>query len=221
MSIKISAISKMLLLSIGFSMSLLLVRFFYASNFDYSFYGWNTFLAAIPYLVSTQLIHLKKMNSLAILMLLIWLVFFPNAPYIITDLFHYEERLPVPYWYDLVLVISSAWNGLILGIVSLMNVEKFLSRYWKPFWVTICEFASLLLCSYGVFIGRFLRFNSWDVVTDPRILLYSSARHVLLPQQYPKLWVFTLLFSMLLGIIYFTVKKIPAMVNDMHKTMVP
>lgn len=216
MSIKISGISKMLLLSIGFSMSLLVLRFFYSATFDYSFYGWNTFLAAIPYLVSTQLLHLKKMNGLALLLLLIWLVFFPNAPYIITDLFHYEERLPVPYWYDLVLVISSAWNGLILGIVSLMNVEKFLSRYWKPFWVTVCEFVSLLLCGYGVFIGRFLRFNSWDVVTDPRILLYSSARHVLLPQQYPKLWAFTLLFSVLLGIIYFTVKKLPDMVKEMH-----
>lgn len=216
MKIKISAISKMLLLSIGFSMSLLLVRFYYSSTFDYSFYGWNTFLAAIPYVISTQLLNLKKLNAWAILMLAMWLLFFPNAPYIITDLFHYEERLPVPYWYDLVLVISSAWNGLILGIVSLMNVEKFLSRYLKPFWVTVCEFASLLLCGYGVFIGRFLRFNSWDIVTDPRILVYASAHHVLLPQHYSKLWVFTILFAMLLGIIYFTLKKLPLLVKDVQ-----
>ena len=216
MIIKLSAISKMLLLSIAFSMSLLLVRFYYSSTSDYSFYGWNTFLAAIPYVISTQLLKLKKMNVLAIMLLVMWLLFFPNAPYIITDLFHYEERLPVPFWYDLVLVISSAWNGLILGIVSLMNIEKFLSRYLKPFWVTVCELASLLLCGYGVFIGRFLRFNSWDIVTDPRILVYTSAHHVLLPQHYSKLWVFTILFATLLGIIYFTLKKLPLLVKELH-----
>jgi len=216
MNIKISPISKMLLLSIAFSMSLLLVRFYYSSTFDYSFYGWNTFLAAIPYVASTQLLKLKKMNVLAILLMLIWLLFLPNAPYIITDLFHYEKRLPVPYWYDLVLVISASWNGLILGMVSLMNVEKFLSRYLKPSWVTICELASLLLCSYGIFIGRFLRFNSWNIVTDPRVLVYTSAHHVLLPQHYSKLWGFTILFSVFLGIIYFTLKKLPLLVKDMH-----
>ena len=214
MNVNISPLSRMLLLSIAFSMSLLLVRFYYSSTLDYSFYGWNTFLAAIPYVASTQLLKLKKMNVLAILLLLMWLLFFPNAPYIITDLFHYEERLPVPYWYDLVLVISAAWNGLILGIVSLMNVEKFLSRYLKPFWVRVCELASLLLCGYGVFIGRFLRFNSWDMIKDPRILVYTSAHHVLLPQHYEKLWVFTVLFAVFLGIIYFTLKKLPLLVKD-------
>jgi uncharacterized membrane protein len=91
MNFRISTISKMLLLSVCFTMALWLVRFYYSSTTDYSFYGWNTFLAAIPYFVSTQLLKLKKLNAIAILMLAVWLVFFPNAPYIITDLFHYEE----------------------------------------------------------------------------------------------------------------------------------
>lgn len=209
MNIRISAISKMLMLSITFTMALLLVRFLYSKTTDYSFYGWNTFLAAIPYLVSTQLLRMKRFNLAAALLLAVWLIFFPNAPYMITDLLHYEERLPVPFWYDILLVISAAWNGLILGLVSLMNVEIFLRRRLPPVWVTVCVFASLLLCGYGVFIGRFLRFNSWNVLTDPRILVYSSAHHVLLPQRYSKLWVFTILFAVLLGIIYFTLKRLP------------
>jgi uncharacterized membrane protein len=209
MNFRISTISKMLLLSVCFTMALWLVRFYYSSTTDYGFYGWNTFLAAIPYFVSTQLLKLKKLNTLAILMLAVWLVFFPNAPYIITDLFHYEERLPVPYWYDLLLVISGAWNGLILGMVSLMNVEIFLRRFLKPGWVKLAVVASLFLGSYGVFIGRFLRFNSWNVITDPRILVYTSAHHVLLPRNYPKLWVFTILFTVFLGIIYYTLQYLP------------
>jgi uncharacterized membrane protein len=213
MNLKISVTSRMLLLSVGFSMSLLLVRFLYSQTLDYRFYGWNTFLAAIPYLVSTQLVKLRKMKIAAIALLCTWLLFFPNAPYLLTDILHYEERPPVPFWYDLLLVISATWNGLILGIVSLMNVELFLSRHVKPFWVTTTIFISLLLCSYGIFLGRFLRLNSWDILRDPAYLAYTSAHHVLLPQRYPKLWVFTILFAVLLSIIYFTFKNLPKVIE--------
>lgn len=209
MSFKISPLSKMLLLSIGFSMSLLIVRVIYSETLIYYFYVWNTFLAAVPYALSTQLLKQKKIQTISILLLLAWLLFFPNAPYMITDIFHYRERLPIPFWYDLILVIAGAWNGLILGMASLMNVEQFLSRYLKPKWVIACEIFSLVLCSYGIFIGRFLRYNSWDVLSDPGSLIYTSAHHVLVPQNYTKLWAFTLLFAALLGVIYFTLKKLP------------
>lgn len=213
MNLKISDTSKMLFAGIVFTMSLLLVRFFYSSTLDYRFYGWNTFLAVIPYVASTQILKWKKINFSALIILTVWLLFFPNAPYLITDILHYEERPPVPFWFDILLVMSATWNGLILGIVSLINIELFLAKHLKPLWVTICVFFSLLLCSYGVFIGRFLRFNSWDIVTDPAYIAYTSAHHILLPQRYPKLWVFTLLFAVLLTIIYFTLKKIPQTVN--------
>lgn len=209
MNLKISAISKMLLLSVGFTMSMLLVRFLYADNLDYRFYGWNTFLAAIPYLVSTQLLRLRSFGFLSVLMLLLWLAFFPNAPYIITDLLHYEERPPVPFWYDILLVISAAWNGLILGMASLMNVETFLRRFIKPIWATVCVFCTLFLAGYGVYLGRFIRLNSWDILTDPRMIAYTSAHHVLLPQRYSKLWVFTLLFGVFLVVIYYTLRLLP------------
>src|SRR4051794_33418435 len=112
MKLQVSNISKMLLLSVGFTMLMLAVRMAYSSTLEYSFYGWNTFLAAIPYLISTQLLRLRKIHVTAVVMLCVWLLFFPNAPYIITDLLHYEERPPVPFWYDILLVISAAWNGL-------------------------------------------------------------------------------------------------------------
>lgn len=214
---KLSLVSKLLLVSITFTMSMLLVRFVYSGTLDYRFYGWNTFLAAIPYLVSTQLLYRKTKGMTAYALLVVWLLFFPNAPYIITDLLHYEERPPVPFWYDILLVISAAWNGLILGLVSLMNVETYLKRFLKPLWVNVCVVLSLFLCGYGIFIGRFLRFNSWDVVTDPRSLVYTSAHHVLLPQRYSKLWVFTLLFAVLLGIIYYTLKALPEILREQEK----
>jgi uncharacterized membrane protein len=206
MSIRVSNMSKILLLSVSFTMVMLAVRIVYSSSWEYRFYGWNTFLAAIPYLLSTQLLKLRKLNFIALVTLAVWLLFLPNAPYIITDLLHYEERPPVPFWYDILLVISAAWNGLILGLVSLMNVEHYLLRHLKKAWVNLIVCVCLFLCGYGIFIGRFLRFNSWDMATDPGTLMYTSAKHVLLPQRYSKLWVFTLLFAVLLGIIYYTLK---------------
>ena len=167
MSLRLSSLSRMLLLSVSFTMALLAFRMFRTHTLEYGFYVWNTFLAAIPYFCSNQLVHCKKINGVAILLLAGWLLFFPNAPYIITDLFHYEEKPNFPVWYDLILVTSATWNGLILGIVSLMRVEAFLSNHMKQVWVKLCVFASLFLCGYGIFMGRYLRFNSWDIVNKP------------------------------------------------------
>lgn len=218
MNLRVSAISKLLLLSVLFTMVMLFVRFVYSDTLDYRFYVWNTFLAVIPYLVSTQLLKMERMNVLSGLLLIVWLLFFPNAPYIITDILHYEVRPEVPYWYDVLLVTSGAWNGLILGLVSLMNVESFFLRFLKPAWATVIVFVSLFLCAYGIFLGRFLRYNSWDVVTVPSSLVYNSARHVLRPQHYSQLWVFTLLFAVLLCIIYYTLKFLPKLIINRKTT---
>lgn len=211
MTIKISGTSRMLLLSIAFCMVLLMVRFVYTGDtITYRCYAWNTFLATIPYVMSNLLLKKRKLKKFsALLILSTWLLFLPNAPYLITDVFHFEQRADAPLWYDLLLVISGAWNGVMLGMGSLMNIERFLSRHLKPFLVKASVFVSLLLCGYGVFIGRYLRFNSWDIVTDPRDLMYASAHHILLPLNYPKLWVFTALFAGFLMIIYFTLKELP------------
>lgn len=214
MSLRLSSLSRMLLLSVSFTMALLAFRMFRTHTLEYGFYVWNTFLAAIPYFCSNQLVHCKKINGVAILLLAGWLLFFPNAPYIITDLFHYEEKPNFPVWYDLILVTSATWNGLILGIVSLMRVEAFLSNHMKQVWVKLCVFASLFLCGYGIFMGRYLRFNSWDIVNKPKELAYSSADHILAPQHHLKLWVFTFLFAVLLSLVYFTLKKLPRLLQQ-------
>ncbi len=213
-SCRLSGISRMLCLSVAFTMVLLGFRMYRTGTLDYSFYIWNTFLAVIPYFFSTRLAGVNKITFTTILLLAGWLLFFPNAPYIITDLFHFEERPGFPVWYDLILVSASSWNGLILGIVSLMQVERFLRSHMKPVWAKLGVFACLLLCGYGIFIGRFLRFNSWDIISHPKELAFSSASHVLWPQQHLKLWVFTFLFAALLSLVYFTLKKLPRLIQQ-------
>ncbi|SFN32024.1 Uncharacterized membrane protein [Chitinophaga sp. YR627] len=203
----LSPLEKMLLVSVAFTMSLLTIRVLYTQELTYIFYAWNTFLGILPLVFSHILLRQHKYNIKALLLIGCWLAFFPNAAYLITDLFHYEEKPPMPKWYDLLLVTTAAWNGLLLGIVSLMQVEQYLLRHMRVRWVRRLVIISFILCGYGVYIGRYLRFNSWDAVTNPQKLLETFAGHLFLPHQHLSAWAFTLSFGAMFGIVYFTLKQ--------------
>jgi uncharacterized membrane protein len=211
---RFSSIEKMLLLSVAFTMLLLAVRIIKMHELVYGFYIWNTFLAIIPLFFSRRLLRQEKFNKKSIALIAGWLLFLPNAPYIITDLIHFENDVTTVRWYDILLVMSGTWNGLMLGLISLMQVEKFLSQHIKPGLVKVSVFASVLLCSYGVYLGRFLRFNSWDIFTNPKGLVFELGHQTLHPFHYSKTWVFTLLFSVMLSIIYFTIKQLPKLFEE-------
>jgi uncharacterized membrane protein len=204
----LSGISKMLILSIAFTIVLVLVRIVYTNDLSYIFYGWNLFLAMIPLLCSSRLQKHTSIGFTTIFLLALWLLFLPNAPYVITDIFHYELREPIPLWYDLLIVTTGAWNGLLLGIVSLMQVEKFLHNFWGKLWVQGFVFTSLMLCGYGVYIGRYSRYNSWDIITKPQHILLDSLHQIRHPFQNYHVWAFTALFGIMLTIIYFTLQQL-------------
>lgn len=206
---KISPLEKMLFTCIAFNMLLLCIRIVYTSDLMYGFYIWNTFLATVPLFFSRQLKKIKSLNFKACALMCCWLLFFPNAPYLVTDIFHVEQRPLVPYWFDLLIVTSAAWNGVVLGIASLMHVEKFLSRHFKTRSALAIIFTSFLLGSYGVYLGRYLRYNSWDVVSHPATIIKTTSSHFIYPTEHLQTWAFTFSFAILLCIIYFTVKKLP------------
>lgn len=205
---RLSETEKMIAVSVLFTLMLLIIRMLYTGTFIYIFYAWNIFLAIVPLYFSRQLAKQQKPGIKTSLLMLLWLLFLPNAPYIITDLFHFTQRPPIALWFDLLLVTSAAWNGLILGIISLMQVEKFLLLHLKTKWVNLIIFIALILCGYGIYLGRFLRYNSWEVFTNPFSLFYDIANHVLQPFYFRAIWEFTILFATMFGIIYFTIKKL-------------
>lgn len=206
---KLNELQKLVAVSLGFTLSLLFVRALYTGNLTYSFYPWNLFLATIPLFFSGLLLKQKTLNYKSILLMGLWLLFLPNAPYLVTDIFHYQERPPVPMWFDLMLVVSGAWNGILLCMISMLRVEKFLRTRVKSKFIDAIMFALLVLCGYGIYIGRYLRYNSWDVITEPVSILKSSTHHVHHPLQNLNVWLFTFVFAVFLGIIYFTIKKLP------------
>ena len=195
--------------SLGFTLVLLAIRAFYTGSVTYFFYPWNLFLALVPVFISGLLIKQRALNYKSVLLFALWLLFLPNAPYLVTDIFHFEQRPPVPFWFDLILVVSGAWNGILLCMISLFRVERFLKITWNSNIVSKLMPLIIVLCGYGVYIGRYLRYNSWDVVTEPLGILRTSTHHIHHPFQNLNVWLFTFVFASFLGIIYFTIKKLP------------
>jgi uncharacterized membrane protein len=208
---KLNDFERMILLSISFTLLLMIARFLYTNDAQYFFYPWNLFLATVPYFLSKRLRKYKRINMKVIIILLCWLLFLPNAPYIITDLFHFQERPPVPYWFDLLLVVSAAWNGVVLCFASLLQTEKFLTKHIKLKWIKPASIILITLCSYGMYLGRYKRYNSWSIITRPNDIFHTVISNIVDPWEHMQAWAFTICFAILLCIIHFTIKKIPAM----------
>jgi len=214
---KTNAMERMLLISISFTLLLVTVRIIYTQDLMYVFYYWNIFLAIIPYCCSRLLNKKQSVNFKTVCILAVWLLFFPNAPYIITDIFHFEKRPPIPFWFDLTIVVTGAWNGLLLGILSLMQVEKWLSGKLSRKLLRIFVLLCIALSGYGVYIGRFLRYNSWDILTRPLVIIYSFGNQIIHPHQHIGVWSFTVVFSLMMVIIYETLKQLPVWVSGTEK----
>lgn len=138
-----------------------------------NFLVWNLFLAAIPVAASFFARHLHARAWFWPLALL-WLVFFPNAPYIVTDLMHIRTTRPANLWLDVLLLGSAALTGLYAGLVSLRWMHEAVRLRGSPRLAWVVVLGASLLCGFGVYLGRFQRWNSWDIVTRPAELLAEA-----------------------------------------------
>jgi uncharacterized membrane protein len=135
----------------------------------YRFLVWNLFLAWVP-LAFALLAYDRARRGLDAAVAscaVLWLLFFPNAPYMLTDFIHLGEG-PAPLWYDALMLSAFAWTGLVLGFASLYLIQVVVERAAGRLWSWACVLGALALASVGVYIGRFIRFNSWDAMLHPR-----------------------------------------------------
>lgn len=197
-----------------------LFRFVYSDTKAFLFLNWNLFLAFIPWLLTTiVIIHPKIKNSKLIIaaLLVFWLLFFPNAPYILTDLLHLRLRSSMPKWFDLILILSFAWTGLLFGLLSLWDIERLLSKYVKFIWVKVIAVAFLFLGSFGIYLGRYLRWNSWDILSNPFKLIYDVGDRLINPLTHPRTWGVTVFMGLFLNMLYWSfwiIRKRNANVSD-------
>jgi uncharacterized membrane protein len=182
------------------SVLLLVGRIGYTRDVTYIFLMWNLFLAWAPYGLAVVLERIEKIKRQPLLVVaplyVVWLFFFPNAPYVLTDFIHLDAlRGAVPLWYDVVLVGCFGVTGLVFGLMSLAVVHGSLRRRWGRVVSWVLVTGIVLLSGFGVYLGRFPRWNSWDVIAQPRVFLLDVSHRLSYPWHYPNLLEVTLLFS--------------------------
>ncbi|MBP2832191.1 DUF1361 domain-containing protein [Aquimarina sp. U1-2] len=188
--------------AIIFTFILLLARIITTDSFLYLFLIWNLFLACIPYFITLLLHYFVNRKNLFWLGFCIWLAFLPNAPYILTDIQHIKQSTLPSIWFDVLLILSFAINGMIIGFASLQMMQKLLKQRLPHRVVTIVVHFILLLCGLGIYLGRILRWNSWDIIQNPVDITGDIIKRVLSPLYYIDTWMFTAGFGGFLILTY-------------------
>ena len=198
-----------LLFTSSLAVAIWLVRFVYTGSLGFIFLQWNLFLAWLPVLFA--LLARRKGASRWGRWLWggLWLLFFPNAPYLLTDLLHLGQIGRVPIWYDLIMLLTFALAGLFLGFASLFWLHDLVSKKWNQVTGWLFVLVVLGLSSFGVYIGRFLRWNSWDLLLNPTVLLRDLADHLLVRGQFLETAVVTVLLTAVFIASYFIIFALP------------
>ena len=191
---------------------LLAARSVYSHTVHYWFLLWNLALAWVPFVFAgvayTLAASTRRVLVYVVIVLaaVVWLAFFPNAPYILTDFLHLGSMGDiVPGWYDVLMLYWFAWTGLMLGIVSLYLMQEIVTRVLGGTLGWMFVVAATVLGSFGIYLGRFLRWNTWDIVRRPVPLAGEVLGKVTDSASQPRLLGFTLLFAALFLFIYVAV----------------
>lgn len=166
----------LLLLSIYCGL-LLLFRAKISHSIFYFFLIWNLFLGAVPYLIlafAKQKIQLLENGKTRIIVFFSWLLFLPNSFYILTDFVHLKKGNPTLFWFDLILLISFSSLGFLFGLLSIKEFKNCFSLFYANKTVVITIPIICLLSGFGIYLGRFLRFNSWNIIINPFQLFLNS-----------------------------------------------
>lgn len=207
---KSTGLERMLLLTSVFGMSLFVIRWIVSSQDLFSFLPWNLMLAFIPYYITKkwqQKPQWIESGMKFIYIFLTWLLFIPNSFYIITDLFHLQLSDGMLRWFDLVLIFSFAWSGILLGIVSVSRMTTIVLHRFAIRNELVFLLPLMGMIAWGVFIGRFMRFNSWDILANPFELIGDVGYMLVHPFRHAYSWSMVGCFAVLLLFLYLTMKK--------------
>lgn len=205
-----SELERLLMLSCLFSIGLTVVRIVYTDNWRFIGLSWNLFLALVPYLITRSAIRHPQWIEQRwkfTFVFVSWLLFLPNSFYIITDLFHLEISQHIPLWFDLALIFSFAWNGILLGVVSVRQMEKMTQLHFPSMAEWQFIYPLMLVNAFGIYIGRYLRYNSWDVIANPFQLTEDIVYLLIYPVRYRFDWSMILCYSVFMTLIYLAVKR--------------
>lgn len=160
---------------------------------------WNLFLAWIPFVLAyaahTISWRRKWLYFVIPVIAFLWLIFFPNAPYMLTDLQDLARgKGGAPLWYDVIIVGWCSWTGMLLGVISLYLMQDIIFRTFNRATGWVFVFAISASSSFGMYIGRFVRLNSWDILQNPAETTMEILGLVIDPSM--RLAAFTILYTL-------------------------
>ena len=185
---RLAVVAALALLTL-FTLAMLASRMAYTGTHGHSWLAWNLFLAWIPFALALLLYERVRAGAplrVIVPLGLLWLVFFPNAPYLVTDLKYVGGGGRIPVLYDVLLFSAGAWTGLLLGLTSLFLVHMVVRRLVGTVNAWALVAAVLSLSSFGIYLGRVQRWNSWDVVANPVPLAAQLLQGLAHPLDYPR-----------------------------------
>jgi uncharacterized membrane protein len=210
-----------LILSSLLCIGLLVLRVVHSRHSTYAWLWWNLFLAWLPLGLAFVAYNVSRYHSrlswfLVFVCALIWLAFFPNAPYLVTDIIHLQHRTDAPFWFDLILFVSIAWTGCFLGLVSLFLMQEIVRRAAGSVISWVFAVAALGLSGFGIYLGRFLRWNSWDVFFAPTQILGSLLAGLRHPAAHSETFVFSIIFAAFLMSMYLMLVSLMHLRQESH-----
>jgi uncharacterized membrane protein len=188
------------------SLGLLAGRIAYSDRSTYDFLAWNLVLAVIPLMLALLLDRLlpSGRRALSVAGVALWILFLPNAPYVVTDFVHLNSDPPVPLWFDVLLFSTYAWTGLQLGFVSIHVVMEHARRRLGARTAWALTVVLLAACSLAIYLGRFEVLNSWDLLVRPQTVLSA----IFSPHSLPRVSGFTAGFTAFLLVAYANVEAL-------------
>jgi len=182
------------------------VRVALRGEIGFAFLVKNLFLAWVPYFFGLAAVWLHEHRPRARIRIAAtwgaWLAMFPNAPYIFTDLIHWRYRREMPWWFDLGLCLMFSLAGFVLALASLRIMHELVRRRVGLVGGWIFVVVVVFLSGFGIFLGRFLRWNSWDLLTHPHVILGQTLRGLLDPLAHTQAIGVTLMFGTMLLAVY-------------------
>lgn len=208
----------------AFCFGLLALRMYNTQSTAFSFMVWNLFLGGIPILFAMGLRYTTPKSRIGKMTLFTgWMLFFPNSTYMISDLLHLGHvESTIPIWFDASMLFVFAFTGLLMAVVSLRDVHvTLLTNFSKKasWWIIgTCIFLS----GFGVYLGRFLRWNSWDIAQDPMGLFYDIGVRFARPIDHWKTWLVTFIFAGILLLAYLFAQWMgPLIQRDQENQSIP
>lgn len=193
-----------------FSVLLNIVYLFWSDSIFSLYIIWNIILALVPFYISFYLLkYFKnegKSKAIYVLGMLFWILFFPNAPYLITDLIHVGESVGVPLWFDSLALFCSAWVGIMLAIYSLSFIEEILLAKFSKKFSNFLIVVAIILSSFGIYLGRFLRLNSWDALLSPKYVFNQIYLSLSNPMNHSGFITFTVIFFIFIFVSFYAWK---------------